>query len=689
MLNSDQKTQTFPSLMSHLLAALLVISASPEMSQAASESPATIVQGVTQITSGGTAGPIYIESDDWIPIASASAGTVPSLFAAVRTYGRGRVAIVGHDGILTAAALDNDAFRLNMVTWLNGSHGSVIRCSSGHAEAVTLSGLGRLSQSLQTRGMTLGQLPSPITMASLSGVSVLIVGNATTNLSASEIEAIRSWVEAGGGLLMAGLGWSWTSYGSDPDINAYPMTKLADPFEARWLTSYIYGTPTTWNGSEVFDLFYPSVPSSTVQDSYERLLDIHLEAGPDLPRRLALDPSLLRSFVEAHQMLAIPTCDFPADHPDREEVLIRVGLLISWFSDFYGRIPVIDAHQYPHWAWLRERAWRTWHGSQVPESDVIDHMMQIGLIDSARGAILRDHGVLIMDNSLLSDAQIRTIRSHLENIPASLHNLRGISVSEFLGQAPSGLNLSGLGGGVNIFGFEIGDITENQFPSDATPRRADAFTVVVAHEINHIVDAYGVNRSTTLRSLKSSLIARAGTRAINYLRSMLPDGFFVSNPQEFVASIANQWLTSSVQTIQLGLKRFADGRPEPMHQALFMTEVYSCGSLTCPLYEVDLNGRMDVTPAWLERDEGGRIVRILSPSIDCRIVRTASGWVESLQSLNPCITDLDDSRAVDAADIGALLARFGEPGGRADLDQSGQVDAADIGQVLLSFGTCN
>ena len=39
-----------------------------------------------------------------------------------------------------------------------------------------------------------------------------------------------------------------------------------------------------------------------------------------------------------------------------------------------------------------------------------------------------------------------------------------------------------------------------------------------------------------------------------------PDGFFADNPQEFFASIANQWFCDSAKTVELGAVRFAAGR---------------------------------------------------------------------------------------------------------------------------------
>ena len=54
---------------------------------------------------------------------------------------------------------------------------------------------------------------------------------------------------------------------------------------------------------------------------------------------------------------------------------------------------------------------------------------------------------------------------------------------------------------------------------------------------------------------------------------------------------------------------------------------------------------------------------------------------------DPCPADLDDSGAVDAQDLGALLGQWGTAGS-ADLDDSGSVDAGDLGILLGGWGAC-
>ncbi len=51
-----------------------------------------------------------------------------------------------------------------------------------------------------------------------------------------------------------------------------------------------------------------------------------------------------------------------------------------------------------------------------------------------------------------------------------------------------------------------------------------------------------------------------------------------------------------------------------------------------------------------------------------------------------CPADLDDSGAVDGADLGVLLSSWGSSG--ADLDGSGTVDGADLGILLSAWGAC-
>jgi hypothetical protein len=108
-------------------------------------------------------------------------------------------------------------------------------------------------------------LPGRITEASLDGVAVLIIGTAWGPFDTDEIKAVESYVTRGGGLLLAGVGWSWAGAMAD-----YPMTRMAKPYGVGWLKStiteldpkYLFNDPPPnlkpqFQGAPEFHIFYP------------------------------------------------------------------------------------------------------------------------------------------------------------------------------------------------------------------------------------------------------------------------------------------------------------------------------------------------------------------------------------------------------------------------------------------------
>jgi hypothetical protein len=157
------------------------------------------------------------------------------------------------------------------------------------------------------------------------------------------------------------------------------------------------------------------------------------------------------------------------------------------------------------------------------------------------------------------------------------------------------------------------------------------YTSALAHEVSHVIDAFGVEGSPPLKARREALIQQAGQASLNYLRSMFPSGFFQGAPQEFVASISNQWFARSEMTLQVGAARFDTGRPEPLNQALFMAEIFSQGTSTALFTTTSAGvlGRLDATIA---RDVNGHINRIVTPTLEYAFVRAANGNVSSYEA---------------------------------------------------------
>jgi type 1 glutamine amidotransferase len=112
-----------------------------------------------------------------------------------------------------------------------------------------------LPDDLAEWGYTVGEIPGVIDDASLKDANVLIIGNAWGNLEKSEIDAIQRFVARGGGLLAAGLGWSWQQSSAEPnfvcegqaagqdinDMTTYPMNRIGAAFGLQWTDAAIGG----------------------------------------------------------------------------------------------------------------------------------------------------------------------------------------------------------------------------------------------------------------------------------------------------------------------------------------------------------------------------------------------------------------------------------------------------------------
>ena len=255
-----------------------------------------------------------------------------------------------------------------------------------------------------------------------------------------------------------------------------------------------------------------------------------------------------------------------------------------------------------------------------------------------RARIYRNHGTLINDNGRAGPRQLEVIESILDLIPAELLNLVMIAINDYLYQGlpvpqSSWISIGGSAGaggtraGVNVFGLEVGQMLENPFPSDVPSHQMDVFAAVVAHEVNHVVDCCSVRRSGELNAWIVRLLAEAGDEPEHFLRSMVEPGFFTRNPQEFFASMSNQWFGNSRRTVELGLARASKGIVHPLNQALFFAEVYSMGSGTTYFYEVDTAGNVARHTIPLERDARGFIRELRLGDVTWRFQRSADGSV--------------------------------------------------------------
>jgi hypothetical protein len=255
-------------------------------------------------------------------------------------------------------------------------------------------------------------------------------------------------------------------------------------------------------------------------------------------------------------------------------------------------------------------------------------------MEGTRRTLFVDRAALVMDNSRLSEDQLAVLDNLLGLVPPALHDTRAIGVVDLIGPFPPELTwwgfFGGKGGEINIFSTAPGAVRGNPFPPDVAPATDELFTAALAHEVNHIVGAFAVERNAKLRARRNRLVAAAGCEPERYLRSMLPACFFVQAPQEFFASIANQWFTDTARTLELALVRFDRGIRHPLDQFLFFAQVYSGKGKETWFYEMLLpHGGVERTAVPVTKNRAGQITSLTFDGTTYHFTLDRSGNVTS------------------------------------------------------------
>jgi hypothetical protein len=647
-----------------------------------------IVQGVAEICSGGYTGSLYLAGSEWVAVASGDDdASFPSAAVAARAYGAGRVLALGHDGLFSqsAACADNPRFQTNAIHWLNGSGGKRVVLTTGHAEFVTA--LPTLAASLAPEGYVFATLAMPVTSSGLANADVLIVGNAWSAFTPAEVETVRAWVYSGGGLVLTGLGWSWIGYHPGQTAATYPMAVLGSPYGILWNSDVVDDPTNNVGGSAVFHVFYPNAELGNVASAESALNAAHAAHPNDLTSSLQSDAALRRGVEHAHAAMAWAATVLPLSHVDRQEIDTYLSTLVQAHAASYGRGGSIAQASYPAAVWIRERAQRTLADSlPLSTSRRVSVADALGMTGPRRDFVLST-GTVLADNNLADGPQIAALKGLLTSVPTALYDLRQISMVDFLGTPPEPISISGASNGVNVFSDRVGTVMENEFPSDAPPVPIDIFLVAAAHELNHVVDAYTVVPSSALSAQKSRLLSQAGTIDLEYLRSMVGGSYFQSNPQEFFASIANEWFSDSDAVFELALSRINQGRRGPLSQALFFAEVYSQGSGQTWFFRGSASGGLTTKRVQIRRDAQARIVWIVVRGHAYRVTLDASGLATGYAL--DCVADFNGVGGVTVQDIFDFLNAWFAVDPRADFNGTGGITAQDIFDYLNAwFAAC-
>lgn len=209
----------------------------------------------TLFMAGAAPGSLNVIDASVTPVISSSPCNTPTQHFSVATeYENGRVLAIAHEGLLANTTInsnDNLKFLTNTIDWLNPGNKRV----SLKQGWINNGNSSSLQSALIADDYTFSILGGGISNATLADTDILILGNdwnGTEAYTASELSALEAFVADGGGVLIAGLGWSWPQ-----GLDAYPMNTIANLFGFEFTTDVIYDPDVNVNGAPKFYNFYP------------------------------------------------------------------------------------------------------------------------------------------------------------------------------------------------------------------------------------------------------------------------------------------------------------------------------------------------------------------------------------------------------------------------------------------------
>jgi hypothetical protein len=170
------------------------------------------------VVHGNTAFPVFLDEND-------------RTFIAAGLYGAGRFLVVGHESYLHGHPTpgdDQDVLSANAPSWMAQS-------APQNVTVGQLSGFDDLMDHYDEQGYT----TTRSSVAELDGSDIDVwVQSSSQDLSDDDTEALRAFVEQGGGLIVGGQSWYW-SYSNDNTAENYPANKYLSPMGVTY-SSYTH-----------------------------------------------------------------------------------------------------------------------------------------------------------------------------------------------------------------------------------------------------------------------------------------------------------------------------------------------------------------------------------------------------------------------------------------------------------------
>lgn len=615
-----------------------------------------IVANLQTVWMGGSPSPIRFSTTSNVAIAMGNPQTISKLEPVVvaGTVQSGRFLAVSHDAFLADAninVLSNGILLANTARWLDQRQRRTAIITTGHREWVGTGNSSALRSILEQQGFTVTLQSQALTTSLLNSAGLVIIGNAWGAFTGDEIEALRSYINTGGGLLLAGLGWSWNS-----TTQPYPMAAVGSICGIRWTQESLSDPTNNRNNSPLFPTFYPStIP----------LLPPSLDSAMAFIRRTTAEnstglPALLQTNMDIRSQYTRSLVAIGDMTEDTTTAPSQLSTISTFYQNLFQDFPTLLRRGVRYspmtqniMAWAREKMQLSYVNSlahitkQLSTTQRNQIVTNLGLT-GMEARIAQNYGVMTLDNSSLSERQKTVIERYLALTPARLLNVRYVMFQTFMGSYPQDISIfpgyvfqntafaTASYPLINNFSSDLTETRENQFPTDVEPRFVSIFTSALGHEMTHNIDFTYIRKTPGFQSRLVALREASSTNDMELLRSMVGVAFFKSAPAEYIASIANQWYQDSYHTILLGTSRFDRNFRQPINQALYFADLLSVDTDTTQFFTTTFEGVVTGIRVPLVRDAQRRIIGLTYRDTTLQFTLNSAGdvvaWQRSLRT---------------------------------------------------------
>ena len=224
-----------------------------------------LTKGVEGIPQSGVPGPLCVFGDNAAAVIAGKNGNQLAPVLAAAKFGKGRVVAFGHGGYLSSDMFSKspDCERLakNILDWL-GNNRKEVRIA-----VVDNSKLADHLTSLDYDVQALRNLTDP----EATGKFQILIMDAA-RLPEDQVRRITKFIDNGGGLLTAMLGWGWLQVSGKTDLKTEMMGNvLLGPMGIVWADGYL-GTTTEKDGVKLFGVTQPP-RLLHVQEAFTAIMD--------------------------------------------------------------------------------------------------------------------------------------------------------------------------------------------------------------------------------------------------------------------------------------------------------------------------------------------------------------------------------------------------------------------------------